>query len=282
MKFQGMTFTKMHGIGNDFAVVAGFASVPEGVSDLARAVCDRHFGVGADGLVLILPHDQADFSMRIFNADGSESEQCGNAVRCVGKYVYDKGLTDKKEVVLETRIGLQRLLLDVAEGRVARVTVDMGQPTLAGTQVPTTIEAEQVVAHPIAVPGHGGYLFTAVSMGNPHAVIFVDSLEEIDLHGIGPRIETHEFFPRKTNVEFVQVHGPGEVTMHVWERGVGETLACGSGACSVVVAGALENRTGRDVVVHLKGGDLRIEWREDGHVYMTGPSAIVYEGVWMP
>lgn len=276
-----MKFTKMHGLGNDFIVVAGFSSVPDQVSEWAVRVCDRHFGIGGDGLVFILPSEQADFRMRIFNSDGSEPEQCGNAVRCVGKYVYDYGLTDKEEVTLETGAGLQVLQLRVEQGRVAQVTVDMGEPKLAGKIVPTTIDAEQVVLHPIEVDGEE-FAFTAVSMGNPHAVIFVDSLGEIDLHGTGPKIETHAYFPRKTNVEFVQLHSENEVTMHVWERGAGETLACGTGACSVAVAGVLNGKTSRHVLVHLKGGDLQIEWREaDNHVYMTGPAVVVFAGEWL-
>lgn len=274
-----MKFTKMHGLGNDFVVVAEFSSVPEGISLLAQQVCDRHFGIGADGLVLVLPHaGDADFAMRIFNADGTEAEQCGNAVRCVAKYVFDKGLTEKTEVLLETRIGVQKLQLFVEAGQVSQVTVDMGEPTLAGTKIPTMVDSELVVNHPVAVSG-GEYPFTAVSMGNPHAVIFVEDLQEIDLHQTGPQIETHPLFPRKTNVEFVQVHAPDDVTMHVWERGCGETLACGSGACAVVVAGVLTGKTARQTTVHLKGGDLHIEWREaDNRVYMTGPSVIVFEG----
>jgi diaminopimelate epimerase len=277
-----MKFTKMHGLGNDFVVVAEFSAVPDDVSALAVAMCDRHFGAGADGLVLILPSDKADFQMRIFNADGSEPEQCGNAVRCVGKYVKDYGLTEKTEITVETRAGLQRLQLEMAEGQVSRVTVDMGKPILSGLRIPTLVDAEPVVAQPLTLEGEAGsYRFTAVSMGNPHAVLFVDSLNDIDLHRLGPKIEAHEMFPRKTNVEFVQVHSQSEVTMHVWERGVGETLACGSGACAVGVAGVLEGRTGRDVTVHLKGGDLQIRWDEaDGRVYMTGPAVIVYEAVW--
>jgi diaminopimelate epimerase len=276
-----MKFTKMHGLGNDFVVVAEFSSVPEQISELARQVCDRHFGIGADGLVLILPHKgEADFAMRIFNADGTEAEQCGNAVRCVAKYVYDKKLTDREEILLETRIGVQRLKLHIENGQAAQVTVDMGEPTLQGEKIPTAISAAQVVNHPVHTE-EGELFFTAVSMGNPHAVIFVDSLEQIDLHKAGPQIETNPLFPRRTNVEFVEVHREDEVTMHVWERGCGETLACGSGACAVVVAGVLTGKTSRKATVHLKGGDLHIEWREaDNRVYMTGPSKIVFEGIW--
>ncbi|MGZ4123205.1 MAG: diaminopimelate epimerase [Tumebacillaceae bacterium] len=276
-----MKFTKMNGLGNDFIVVAGFSAVPDDVQDLAVRMCDRHFGVGADGLAFILPSDKAEFRMRIFNSDGSEPEQCGNAVRCIGKYLYDYGLTTRDEVSVETGAGVQHLKLTVENGKVSLVRVDMGAPKLQGSVVPTTIDAEQVVAHPIEVPG-GSYQFTAVSMGNPHAVIFVDSLQDVDLHGTGAQIETHAYFPRKTNVEFVEVHDPHDVTMHVWERGAGETLACGSGACAVAVAGVLTGKTSHEVLVHLKGGDLHINWsREDEHVYMTGPAVTVYEGVWM-
>lgn len=275
-----MKFTKMHGLGNDFIIVAGFSSVPEHAKEWAVQLCDRHFGVGGDGLVFILPSERGDFQMRIFNSDGSEPEQCGNAVRCVGKYVYDYGMTDNSEVTVETLAGLQYLQLLVENGKVVRVTVDMGAPILEGTAVPTTIAGEQVVEHPIEV-GAERYAFTAVSMGNPHAVIFVDDVQEIDLHGTGRQVETHGFFPRKTNVEFVQVHGANEVTMHVWERGAGETLACGTGACAVAVAGVLTGRTANDVLVHLKGGDLHIRWdREADRVFMTGPSVVVFEGEW--
>ncbi|KEO81963.1 diaminopimelate epimerase [Tumebacillus flagellatus] len=277
-----MKFTKMHGLGNDFAVVAEFLSVPEGVSELAKNVCDRHFGVGADGLVFILPSEKAQFRMRIFNSDGSESEQCGNAVRCVGKFLYESGRTNSTTVTLETGAGLQTLQLHVENGIVTRVTVDMGEPKLEASVIPTTLTGDQVVEHPIETTSGHRYAFTAVSMGNPHAVIFVDTLADVDLHHVGPQLETHAYFPRKTNVEFVQVHAPNDVTMHVWERGAGETLACGSGACSVGVAGVLTGRTDRRVTVHLKGGDLLIDWKEsDNHVYMTGPATRVYEGTWL-
>ncbi|MBL0388818.1 diaminopimelate epimerase [Tumebacillus sp. ITR2] len=277
-----MKFTKMHGLGNDFAVVAEFLSVPESVSDLAKNVCDRHFGVGADGLVFILPSQIAEFRMRIFNSDGSESEQCGNAVRCVGKYLYESGRTHSTTVTLETGAGLQTLELHVSEGLVSHVTVDMGEPKLEGAVIPTTLSGETVIEHAISIASGHNYEFTGVSMGNPHAVIFVDSLADVDLHHVGPQLETHPYFPRKTNVEFVEVHAPNEVTMHVWERGAGETLACGSGACSVGVAGVLTSRTERRVTVHLKGGDLLIDWKEvDNRVYMTGPAAKVYEGTWL-
>ncbi|PWK12808.1 diaminopimelate epimerase [Tumebacillus permanentifrigoris] len=277
-----MKFTKMHGLGNDFAVVAEFLSIPEQVATVAKNVCDRHFGVGADGLVFILPSEQADFRMRIFNADGTESEQCGNAVRCVGKYLYDSGMTTATQVTLQTGAGLQTLDLVVENGVVTRVTVDMGEPKLAAAEVPTTLVGEQVVQHPIETQSGQPYKFTAVSMGNPHAVIFVEALEEVDLHHVGPQIETHAYFPRKTNVEFVEVHTPTDVTMHVWERGCGETLACGSGACSVVVAGVLTGHTEREVTVHLKGGDLQIVWSAaDNRVYMTGPAVKVYEATWL-
>lgn len=289
-----MKFTKMHGLGNDFAVVAEFLSIPQHVDLLAQQVCDRHFGVGADGLVFILPSENADFRMRIFNADGSESEQCGNAVRCVGKYLYDSGMTDATRVTLETGAGLQTLQLFVenptaesdaaarSRGVVTSVKVDMGAPTLAADLIPTALTGDRVILQPIETASGHKFDFTAVSMGNPHAVIFVEALKDVDLHHVGPQIEKHAFFPRKTNVEFVEVHSAEEVTMHVWERGCGETLACGSGACSVAVAGVLTGRTGRHVTVHLKGGDLQIEWNDaDNHVYMTGPSVRVYEGTWL-
>ncbi|MGO4372123.1 diaminopimelate epimerase, partial [Paenibacillus sp. MCAF20] len=233
----------------------------------------------ADGLVYILPSEIADFRMRIINSDGSEAEQCGNAIRCVAKYVYDNGLTNKEEITIETLgAGAQKVQLTVSDAKVQSVRVDMGEPILNGLQVPTTVDAERVIEHPIEVDGRE-FRFTAVSMGNPHAVIYVDDAVNFDLNTWGPKLETHPMFPRKINVEFVTVNSRTQTDMRVWERGAGPTLACGTGACATVVASVLNGATDREATVSLKGGDLFIEWNEaDNHVYMTGPAAEVFRG----
>ncbi|MBW7458180.1 diaminopimelate epimerase [Paenibacillus sepulcri] len=274
-----MNFTKMHGLGNDFIIVAGEESLPTNAAELAEELCNRFFGIGADGLVYILPSEIADFRMRIINSDGSEAEQCGNAIRCVAKYVYDKGLTDKQDISIETLgAGAQRVQLTVSDGKVQTVRVDMGAPILNGLQVPTTIDAEPVINHPIEVDGRE-FQFTAVSMGNPHCVIYVDDAVNFDLALWGPKLEVHPLFPRKINVEFVTVRSRNFTDMRVWERGAGPTLACGTGACATVVASVLNGYTDRTATVSLKGGDLFIEWNEaDNHVYMTGPAAEVFNG----
>jgi diaminopimelate epimerase len=274
-----MIFTKMNGLGNDFVVIAGEQQLPENVADLAVQLCNRFFGIGADGLVYILPSEVADFRMRIINSDGSEAEQCGNAIRCVAKYVYDNGLTDKEEITIETLgAGAQKVQLTVSNGKVSTVRVDMGEPILNGQRVPTTIDAEQVVEHPIEVDGRE-FRFTAVSMGNPHCVIYVEDAVNFDLSTWGPKLETHPLFPRKINVEFVTVNSRTHTDMRVWERGAGPTLACGTGACATVVASVLTGATDRTATVSLKGGDLLIEWNEsDNHVYMTGPAAVSFCG----
>jgi len=277
-----MKFTKMHGLGNDFIVVAGEQELPSNASELAIQTCNRFFGIGADGLVYILPSERADFRMRIMNSDGTEAEQCGNAIRCVAKYVYDRGLTDQQAITIETLgAGVQSLQLEVdrATNTVSRVRVDMGAPILEGKLVPTTFDAELVVNEPIEVDGQT-FHFTAVSMGNPHCVIYVDDAVSFDLEAWGPKLEVHPFFPRKINVEFATVKSSGHVDMRVWERGVGPTLACGTGACATLVSSVLNGLTDRTAVISLKGGDLHIEWNEtDNHVYMTGPAAIVFDGI---
>lgn len=274
-----LAFTKMHGLGNDFIVVFGEKELPEGASDLAVKLCNRYFGIGADGLVYILPSQKADFMMRIINSDGSEAEQCGNAIRCVAKYVYDRGLTGKTEVTIETiGAGVQPVRLAVDSGKVTQVRVDMGRPILQGLQVPTTIDMERVVRQPVDVNGRP-FEFTAVSMGNPHCVIYVDDAVNFDLLEWGPKLETHPLFPRKINVEFATVKSRSHVDMRVWERGAGPTLACGTGACATLVSSVLNGLTDRQAVISLKGGDLSIEWNEaDDHVYMTGPAAEVFQG----
>jgi diaminopimelate epimerase len=278
-EFNPMNFTKMHGLGNDFIVVEGEAKLPDHAAELAEQLCNRFFGIGADGLVYILPSERADFRMRIMNSDGSEAEQCGNAIRCVAKYVYDNGLTNKENITIETLgAGVQKVQLSVVAGKVETVRVDMGQPILDGLQVPTTIDANPVINHSIEVDGRE-FHFTAVSMGNPHCVIYVDDAVNFDLSIWGPKLEVHPLFPRKINVEFVTVRSRDYTDMRVWERGAGPTLACGTGACATVVASVLNGVTDRTATVSLKGGDLLIEWNEeDNHVYMTGPAAEVYRG----
>ncbi len=274
-----MEFTKMNGLGNDFVVFANEKQLPENASELAIELCNRYFGIGADGLVYILPSEVADFRMRIINSDGSEAEQCGNAIRCVAKYVYDNGLTDKEEITIETLgAGAQKVQLTVLDGKVSTVRVDMGEPILNGLQVPTTIDAETVINQPIEVDGRE-FQFTAVSMGNPHCVIYVDDAINFDLNVWGPKLEVHPMFPRKINVEFVTVNSRTQADMRVWERGAGPTLACGTGACATVVASVLTGAVDRTATVSLKGGDLLIEWNEaDNHVYMTGPAAVSFRG----
>ncbi|MBD0379336.1 diaminopimelate epimerase [Paenibacillus sedimenti] len=274
-----MKFTKMHGLGNDFIVVAGEKELPSGADQLAIRLCNRFFGIGADGLVYILPSETADFKMRIINSDGSEAEQCGNAIRCVSKYVYDNGMTDKAEITVETLgAGVQKVQLNVQNGKVATVRVDMGQPILEGLQVPTTVDQAEVIDYPIEVDDRQ-FRFTAVSMGNPHCVIYVDDAVNFDLSLWGPRLEVHPMFPRKTNVEFVTVKNREHTDMRVWERGAGPTLACGTGACATLVSSVLNGLTDRRATVSLKGGDLFIEWDEaDNHVYMTGPAEEVFKG----
>ncbi|WP_166238126.1 diaminopimelate epimerase [Paenibacillus turpanensis] len=275
-----MEFTKMNGLGNDFIVVFGHKELPANASELAVKLCDRFFGIGADGLVYILPSEKADYMMRIMNSDGSEAEQCGNAIRCVAKYVYDHNLVGgRNEISIETiGAGAQKVQLTVENGKAVAVRVDMGEPILKGTQVPTTIDKERVINEPIEVDGRT-FEFTAVSMGNPHCVIYVDDAANFDLQTWGPKLEVHPLFPRKINVEFVTVSSRDHTVMRVWERGAGPTLACGTGACATVVASVLNGKTDRTATVSLKGGDLLIEWDEaDNHVYMTGPAELVYRG----
>ncbi len=273
-----MKFTKMQGAGNDYVYVNGFVEQIENPAKLATAISDRHFGIGSDGLVLILPSETCDFRMRMFNSDGSESEMCGNATRCIGKFVYEKGLTDKTELTLETLAGVKRLTLNLAKGKVDSVRVDMGEPILAPKQIPINLDETSVVNYPIALESRKVNI-TAVSMGNPHAVIFMDSLEELDIQKSGPKVEHHPLFPRRTNTEFAQIISPTHIKMRVWERGAGETLACGTGACATAVAAALNGKTERKVTLELLGGNLEIEWSEaDNHVYMTGPAVTVFEG----
>jgi diaminopimelate epimerase len=270
-----MIFHKMHGLGNDFVVVQVEGSLPTDVSPLAVGVCDRHMGIGADGLVFITPSDHADMGMRIFNADGSEAQQCGNAVRCVAKYYYERLDKSKTTLTVETQRGLQPITLQVVEEQVVQVTVDMGEPILEPSQIPVQSPTNQ---HFIEVDDVR-YSFTAVSMGNPHAVIEVDDVSSFSIDRPGRLMETDELFPERVNVEFITINSPTEVTMRVWERGVGETMACGSGACAVLVASHLNGKIDRKATVHLLGGDLELFWDErDNHVYMTGPATFVFTG----
>jgi diaminopimelate epimerase len=276
----------MHGAGNDYIYVDCFAEpVPENIPELARRMSDRRFGVGADGLILICPSERADAEMRMFNADGSAAEMCGNGIRCVAKYVYDHGIRRNKMLRIESAGRTRTLELETANNRVERVRVDMGEPILIPELIPTKLRSpkgpeEPVVEAPLSVAGHE-FRVTAVSMGNPHCVVFVDEPTNDWVLGIGPKLEVDPHFPKNVNVEFVKVLTDREVQQRTWERGSGETLACGTGACAVCVAGVLTGRTGRDLKIHLRGGDLSIEWKEsDNHVYMTGPAVEVFSGEW--
>ncbi|MFD5017800.1 diaminopimelate epimerase [Paenibacillus sp. NPDC058367] len=274
-----MEFTKMHGLGNDFIVVFGEQELPSNAADLAVTLCNRFIGIGADGLVYILPSERGDYMMRIMNSDGSEAEQCGNAIRCVSKYVYDHGLVNSEQIVIETiGAGEQMVTLNVKDGVVETVTVDMGEPVLSGLQIPVAIDAEPVLSERIESDGTE-FKFTAVSMGNPHCVIYVEDAVSFDLATWGPKLEVHPLFPRKVNVEFATVLDRGRVDMRVWERGAGPTLACGTGACATLVSSVLNGLTDRAAWISLKGGDLYIEWNEeDNHVYMTGPAEVAFTG----
>lgn len=273
-----MKFTKMQGLGNDYVYVDCTKNELANPSEVSKFVSDRHFGIGSDGLILIMSSKIADFRMRMFNSDGSEAEMCGNGVRCVGKYVYDYGLTDKKTVKIETLAGIKVLELTVADGKVKFVKVDMGEPILKPAEIPVKSSKDIFVSEPVMVDGKE-YKFTCVSMGNPHAITYIDDVDNLEIEKIGPKVENHEIFPRRTNTEFVQVIDRTTLKMRVWERGAGETLACGTGANAVLVASVLNGISERKATVRLLGGDLLIEWDEkDNHVYMTGPAVTVFDG----
>ena len=276
-----MKFTKMQGIGNDYVYVNCLQETIENPSELAKKISDRHYGVGSDGLIMINPSDKADFEMEMYNADGSRGEMCGNGIRCVAKYVYDYGLTDKTSISVETLAGIKYLDLTVEDGKVVLVKVDMGKPMLRQEEVPVVSEKEEVIDEPITVDGQE-YRMTCVSMGNPHAVVFIDQdVKEFPLETVGVKFENHERFPKRVNTEFVNVLDRHTAQMRVWERGSGETLACGTGACAVAVACALNGLTEDEVTVKLLGGDLQIKWdREKNTVYMTGPAEVVFDGEW--
>lgn len=273
-----MKFTKMQGLGNDYIYVDCTKSELDKPSEIAKKVSDRHFGIGSDGLVLIMKSDIADFRMRMFNSDGSESEMCGNAIRCVGKYVYDNKLTIKNKINVETLAGIKVLDMTIENGSVVLVKVDMGEPILIPKNIPVYSSKDRFIAEPVEIEGRN-FAVTAVSMGNPHAISYVDDVENFPLYTLGPKMETHKLFPRKVNAEFVQVIDKKTLKMRVWERGAGETLACGTGASAVLVASVLNGVSERAATIKLLGGDLSIEWSEaDNHVYMTGPAVKVFDG----
>lgn len=273
-----MKFTKMHGCGNDYVYVNLFEEKIENPAELSIAVSDRHFGIGSDGLITIGPSDVADFRMRIYNADGSEAEMCGNGIRCVAKYVYDHKLTDKTEISVESGAGIKYLRLFVENGRAEQVRVDMGEPILEPDKIPVVADTDRVVDQPIEVCGKT-WRMTCVSMGNPHAVVFVDNVADFELEKYGPHFENHERFPKRTNTEFVEVLSRNEAKMRVWERGSAETWACGTGTCASVMACILNGYTDNRVLVHLRGGDLTIEYDEKtNHIFMTGPATEVFSG----
>jgi diaminopimelate epimerase len=274
-----MRFTKMQGAGNDYIYVDCVRQpAPKNLAALAKAISDRHFGVGGDGLILIGPSERADARMRMFNADGSEAEMCGNGIRCVAKFVYDHGIAKKTSLTIETGRGILALDLEVAGGKVNRVRVDMGEPILESAKIPTTLPGDPPVNS--RLPAYD-LTVTCVSMGNPHCIAFVEEITDHLVLGVGPKVEIDPAFPRRVNVEFVKVNRRDDVAVRVWERGSGETLACGTGACAVCVAGVLSDRTDRKITAHLPGGDLLLEWDEKTrHVFMTGPAAEVFSGEW--
>ncbi len=275
-----MRFTKMHGAGNDYVYLNCFDQRPPAdISAAAIAMSDRHKGIGADGLILICPSEQADARMRMFNADGSESEMCGNGIRCVAKYVYDHGICSREELRIETGNGVLNLQLEIFGGVAQRVRVNMGRPILKSSDIPTTLPGDPPIKAPLQVGGRE-LAVTCVSMGNPHCVTFVDSLNDDWVHRIGPQIEVHPAFPNRVNAEFIEVVSPTEFKMRVWERGSGETQACGTGACASLVAGVLAGMTERSVLCHLLGGDLELEWSDTDEVFMTGDAVEVYQGEW--
>ena len=273
-----MKFTKMQGIGNDYVYVNCFEETVADPARTAEYVSERHFGIGSDGLILIKPSKVADCMMDMYNLDGSQGAMCGNGIRCVAKYVYDYGIVKKTELTVETKSGIKKLKLSVENGKVSQVEVNMGEPILKASEIPICSENDQVLNEAIEVDGTI-YHMTGVSMGNPHAVVFLEDVENLDIEKLGPSFENHPRFPDRVNTEFIQVLDPNTLKMRVWERGSGETLACGTGACASAVASALNGFSGNEVTVKLLGGDLKIRWdRESNQVYMTGPAAVVFDG----
>lgn len=273
-------FTKMHGLGNDYIYVNALEREIPDPEKLSIAMSDRHFGIGSDGLILILPSDRGDFRMRMFNSDGSESEMCGNGIRCFAKYVYDRALTDKTVMDIETGAGMKNIVLTVKDGKATHARVDMGVPELEREKIPMRGNPGQVRDEEISLPDGMKVRITAVSMGNPHAIIYVDDAEKYPVEKVGSAVENSPLFPRRTNVEFVQILSESEVIQRTWERGAGETLACGTGASAVCAAGVLTGRTLRKITSNLRGGPLALEWAENGHIFMTGPACEVFSGVW--
>ena len=276
-----MKFTKMHGAGNDYVYVNAFQeALPEDLTALSIAMSHRHFGIGADGLIVIHPSEVADARMQMFNADGSESEMCGNGIRCVAKYVYDHGICQNESLRIETGAGVLSLEVEVEAGKVQRVRVDMGEPILEATEIPAVFEDSPVVNQSLEVDGQV-FEVTCVSMGNPHCIIYVEQATDELVLRVGPKIENHPSFPARVNVEFIEINSPSDVRQRTWERGSGETWACGTGASAVCVAGVLTGKTERRILNHLLGGDLELEWdQETNHVFMTGPATEVYSGEW--
>ena len=273
-----MKFTKMEGLGNDYVYVNCFRETVDNPSEVAKKVSDRHFGIGSDGLILIRPSGVADFRMDMYNADGSQAEMCGNGIRCVAKYVYDYGLTDKTSISIETLAGIKYLDLQVTDGKVSLITVNMGSPELVPDKIPVISDSKRVVDEPIEVDGTT-YKMTCVSMGNPHCIVFVEDTASFPLETVGPLFENHERFPKRVNTEFIQLLDRKTVNMRVWERGSGETLACGTGACASAVACILNGLTEDEITLHLLGGDLIVRWdQEKNLVYMTGPARVVFDG----
>lgn len=273
-----MKFTKMHGTGNDYIYINCFEETIVEPVPLAVELSDRHFGVGADGIILICPSDEADFKMRMFNADGSEGKMCGNGIRCIGKYVYERHLTDKTEIMVETLSGIKKLQLQIENGVVKTVRVDMGEPVIHAADIPVLSESPEFINQPVTA-GDLTYMMTCVSMGNPHGVIFVDDTAALDLPRIGPPLENHPIFPERANIEFVQRIDDKTLKMRVWERGSGETLACGTGACAALVASVLNNKSRRRAKLLLSGGELHIDWNEiNNHVYLSGSAEFVFDG----
>jgi diaminopimelate epimerase len=268
----------MHGIGNDYVYVNCFKETVENPSEISKKVSDRHFGIGSDGLILIKPSKVADFTMEMYNSDGSQSAMCGNGIRCVAKYVYDYKLTDKTSISIETLAGIKYLDITVENGKVKLIKVNMGKPELTPSNIPVVAIGDKVVNEPIEVEGVT-YNMTCVSMGNPHAVIYMEDVKNLKIEEIGPKFEKHERFPKRTNTEFVRIMDNKNIEMRVWERGAGETLACGTGACATAVASILNGFTEDEVTIHLLGGDLNIKWdKESGNVFMTGPAAVAFDG----
>jgi len=273
-----MKFTKMQGCGNDYVYIDATKEIPEDASQLAIRVSDRHYGIGSDGLIMICSSEVADFRMVMFNADGSESEMCGNGIRCFGKFVYDHGLTEQKELAVETLAGIKYLKLIEEDGKIIGVTVDMGKPVTKAEEIPVVADADPVLHYPITVQGKE-YRISCASMGNPHATVYVEDTVSLDLEAIGPHFENHEVFPRRVNTEFVQLISRKHIRMRVWERGSGETWACGTGACACAYVSMLNGYVDDEVEVEMRGGSVVIRYdKADGHIYMTGPAVTTFEG----